>query len=496
MNQQVRKRKLLTGVLCAIAAASGLWGFLVVRESDVLSAGKLLVIALRKENQTHDWFEKQYSRLPPPILDRLPFRLHPWEVERAWAIEQLKTLTNESAVIVPRLLEALRSGQLSPDEIELFTAVIVHHPQMAEMSLPVLLSQAATNRESGTTQASPVAQLAPGHPEVFQVISNQLVQIPLEPVNAATSHVDQTRFDNWRRNVLLSFARLEGHTVERSNLLERLLRDAHGPCRAELVSAYRHYRFPHPEQAWVLDRLSRDEDDWIQNTALEGLTYHSRADEVSLQIAVMRLDETLYDDAAPPRLRAVAADAAGWLHGEMGRVAPAVAYWLRTEDDFAGQGIAHIVGNFTSEGIALPGVTERLVQAIGNPQSPQLAEHCLAWWYCTLETSETLTRLVAALSTSDGDDSLAVATALGVILDAANQPDGSFHSDVNFLTAKGRETAQTRRHAVLKFLEDKSRLVPFLTSLKGALDKQPPDFHRVAGPGLRRFVRHHETEIP
>jgi hypothetical protein len=461
--------------------------FLVVRGSNATSARGLIATVLRKENRSHDWFEKRYSRLPESIKDRLPFRLHPWEVERGWAVEELKSQTNQSAVIVPRLLDAIRSGQLSPDEIDLFASVIVHHPQMAEMSLPVLLSLAATNRNDGWLQVRPVARLAPKHPDVFVFVSNQLVRVLLEPGNVATSHVQQARLHNWRRNVLLSFAHLEGHTIERSNLLERLLRDAHGPGRAELASAYRHYRFPHPEQAWVLERLSRDADDWIQNTALEGLTYHSDADEVSLQVAVKRLNEILYDEAEPPRLRSSAAEVSRWLGSMRNRVAPAVAYWLRTEDDFDGHGFAQVVDDFTSEGIALPGVTERLSRAMQDPPSAQLAEHCLAHWYCTLDTAGALSLLVTVVATSQGDEQKAAVQAMELVLRSAKTSPSSH------LTAAGKATALERQRAVLAFIGDQPRLVPFLDSLKTALERQPPDFRRVMGGSLHEFVRQHEA---
>ena len=470
------------------AAAFGLWGFLVARGSGVPSTGELLATALRREHRTHDWVEQQYSRLPPAIRERLPVRLHPWDVERGWAVEELKSLTNQSAEIVPRLLDALRSARLSPDEIDLFESVIVHHSQLAEMSLPVLLSRAATNLESDTTQIFPAAQLAPAHPKVFQLISNQLVHVLLGPANVGTSSVQQTRLDNWRRNVLLSFAHLEGHTGERSNLLERLLAETQGTRRVELASAYRHYRFPPREQARVLERLSRDRDDWIQRAALEGLTYHSHANEVSLQIAVKRVNEILYDDAEPAQLRAFAASVSHWLGGEMSRVAPGVAYWLRTEDDFDGCGFAAVVEIITRAGFELPGVAERLVEAARNPQSPRAAEYCLAAWYRTLDTAVTLSRLVEVMATFQGDEQLSAARAANMILAHAN-PSPFAH----VLTPSDVQSVRARERAVVSFLENHSQFAPFLNSLKTTLEQQPPEFHRVMGRSLQEFIRRHEA---
>jgi hypothetical protein len=168
-------------------------------------------------------------------------------------------------------------------------------------------------------------------------------------------------------------------------------------------------------------------------------------------------------------------------------VAPAVAHWLRTEDDFDGCGFAHVVGMFASEGIALPDVTERFVQAMRNPESPQLAEHCLAYWYCTLDTAGTLPLLVTAVATSQGDGQKVAVQALRLILQSARA------SPFSHLTAAGRAADLQRQCAVAEFIADQPRFVPFLDSLRATLERQTPDFRRVMGVGLHEFVRQYEA---
>ena len=480
-------------MVAAVVLTSGLMAFFcwlapALRSAAGGSTERLLSLAGHPHHPTQDLLAELYYRLPDPIKDNSPIYIGQWDWVRSEALAELGHRTNESEVIVPALLDLLRSGRFTAGEAEALAWVVGSHPLCADQSIPVLLSLSATYRNSPSTRLMPLAVLGRTHPEVFKFFSNQLVEVFLGPSVLRTNHAQIERSFNWGRNLALSFSRLEGHEVARSNLLQRLLRETDSTNRAALGSYFRHFRFPENEQTWVLDQLSRDPNESIRIDALDGLAYYfdQRRNESNRRTVVRRLNEVLLDDIESPYVRATAAHATRWMSGGLKTLAPAMTDWLLTEDDFGGYGFEFIVDRLTAEGVLIPGFSDRCQQAMLAPAAA-VNQYCVAYWFCTLDTAGSLSRLAQCFDTTNGEEQRDAALKLSGILDWETNKEPSN------LSPAGRATYRARRQAIADFLAAEAQLAPFLNSLKTTLAKQRPDFRRVIGKSLYDFISRHEA---
>ena len=452
------------------------------------STDRLIARAGRPHHPTQDLLAALYYRLPDAVKDNSPIYIGRWDWVRSEALAELGHRTNESEVIVPALLDLLRSGRFTAGEAEALAWVVGSHPLCADQSIPVLLSLSTTYRTAPNTGVMPLAILGQNHPEVFTFFSNQLVEVFLGPSDWRTNPALIEPYLNRSGGLALSFSRLEGHEVARSNLLQRLLRETDSTNRAALGRYYRSFRLPENEHSWVLDLLSRDSNEAIRINALDGLAYFCDQwrNESNRGIVVRRLNEVLLDDIESPYVRATAAHATRWVSGGLKTLAPAMTDWLLTEDDFGGCGFEFIVDRLTTEGVLIPGFSERCQQAMLAPAAA-VNQYCVAYWFCTLDTAGSLSRLAHYFDTTNGEEQRVAALKLSGILDWETNKEPSN------LSPAGRATYWARRQAIADFLADEAQLAPFLNSLKTTLAKQRPDFRRFIGSSLYDFIARHEA---